>query len=78
MAKKWRTTLSTSAASLEAGWLPSALAWLIRTFAFVDLEEIGVDGSCRDAIVDHSVEVLKVLKSRVLSLSEMGTLPMMA
>jgi hypothetical protein len=43
-----------------------------------DLEETGVDGSCRDAIVDHSVEVLKVLKSRVLSLSEMGTLPMIA
>lgn len=78
MAKKWRTTLSTSAASLEAGWLPSALAWLIRTLLEFDLEEIGVDGSCRDAIVDHSVEVLKVLKSWVLSLSEMGTLPMIA
>ena len=44
----------------------------------VDLEDIGVDGSCRDAIVDHSVEVLKVLKSWGLSLSEMGTLPMIA
>ena len=61
---------------LGVGRLALGLGLVDTRLGLVDLEEIRVDGSCRDAVVDHCVKVFKGVQNGDLADGSLGPAPL--